>query len=47
MSCRVLLTRDSDSAISLDDRTAVANREKADLFLSIHANSSRTAGARG
>ncbi|MDQ2979321.1 MAG: N-acetylmuramoyl-L-alanine amidase [Acidobacteriota bacterium] len=47
LSCRVLMTRDSDSAISLDDRTAVANHEKADLFLSIHANSSRATGARG
>jgi N-acetylmuramoyl-L-alanine amidase len=47
LPCRVVLTRDSDSAISLDDRTAVANHEKADLFLSIHANSSRAAGARG
>lgn len=47
LSCRVVLTRESDSAISLDDRTAVANHEKADLFLSVHANSSRTAGARG
>jgi N-acetylmuramoyl-L-alanine amidase len=45
--CRVVLTRDSDSVISLDDRTAVANHEKADLFLSIHANSSRASGARG
>jgi N-acetylmuramoyl-L-alanine amidase len=47
LSCRVMLTRDSDSVISLDDRTAVANHEKADLFLSIHANSSRAAGAHG
>ena len=47
LSARVLLTRDSDSAISLDDRTALANHEKADLFLSIHANSSRSAGPRG
>lgn len=47
ISCRVVLTRDSDSAISLDDRTSVANHEKADLFLSIHANSSRIAGAHG
>lgn len=46
-SCRVVLTRDSDSVISLDDRTAVANHEKADLFLSVHANSSRAAGAHG
>ncbi len=47
LSCRVILTRDSDSAVSLDDRTAVANHEKADLFLSVHANSSRAPGARG
>ena len=45
--CRAILTRDSDAAIPLDDRTALANRERADLFLSIHANSSRAAGARG
>ncbi|MEP6801070.1 MAG: N-acetylmuramoyl-L-alanine amidase [Acidobacteriota bacterium] len=47
LSCRVLMTRDSDAVISLDDRTAVANHEKADLFLSVHANSSRAAGAHG
>ena len=47
LSARVLLTRDSDSVISLDDRTALANHEKADLFLSIHANSSRSIGAHG
>jgi len=47
VSCRVVMTRDSDSVISLDDRTSVANHEKADLFLSIHANSSRATGAHG
>lgn len=47
LSARVLLTRDSDSLISLDDRTALANHEKADLFLSVHANSSRATGAHG
>jgi N-acetylmuramoyl-L-alanine amidase len=47
LPCRVVLTRDSDTAIPLDDRTAVANHEKADLFVSVHANSSRAAGARG
>ncbi len=46
-SCRILMTRDSDSVISLDDRASVANHEKADLFLSVHANSSRAAGAHG
>jgi N-acetylmuramoyl-L-alanine amidase len=47
LSCRVVLTRDSDSVLSLDDRTSVANHEKADLFLSVHANSSRMPGAHG
>jgi N-acetylmuramoyl-L-alanine amidase len=47
LSCRTVLTRDSDSVVSLDDRTAVANHERADLFLSVHANSSRAASARG
>jgi len=45
--CRVILTRDADSAVPLDERTAVANHERADLFLSVHANSSRAPGARG
>ncbi|HEY6064909.1 MAG TPA: N-acetylmuramoyl-L-alanine amidase [Thermoanaerobaculia bacterium] len=47
VSSRVVLTRDSDSAISLDDRTSLANHEKANLFLSLHANSSRASGAHG
>jgi len=47
LNTRTLLTRDTDLLISLDDRTAIANHEKADLFLSIHANSSRAATAQG
>jgi N-acetylmuramoyl-L-alanine amidase len=47
LGCRVVMTRDSDAAMSLDDRTSIANHEKADLFLSIHANSSRVPGAHG
>jgi N-acetylmuramoyl-L-alanine amidase len=47
LACRTVLTRDSDVLISLDDRTSIANHEKADLFLSIHANSSRAASAKG
>jgi N-acetylmuramoyl-L-alanine amidase len=35
---RVILTRDGDQQITLDDRTALANNNKADLFISIHAN---------
>ncbi|HEY3885576.1 MAG TPA: N-acetylmuramoyl-L-alanine amidase [Vicinamibacterales bacterium] len=43
----VIMTRDSDVFIPLQERTAIANRDNADLFLSIHANASRSAQARG
>jgi N-acetylmuramoyl-L-alanine amidase len=37
---RVLLTRNGDQAVASDDRASVANNNKADLFLSLHANAS-------
>jgi N-acetylmuramoyl-L-alanine amidase len=40
MGVRVLLTREDDRAVSIDDRTASANNGKADLFISLHANAS-------
>jgi N-acetylmuramoyl-L-alanine amidase len=43
----VILTRNSDDFVPLPERTAIANREGADLFLSIHANASSHASARG
>lgn len=36
--CRVVLTRSTDRTLSLDDRTRIANEQRADVFLSIHAN---------
>lgn len=44
---QVRLTRTTDEYIPLEERTALANREGADLFLSIHANASRQTSARG
>jgi N-acetylmuramoyl-L-alanine amidase len=43
----VVLTRRKDQYISLQERTAIANRESADLFLSIHANASTNPQAHG
>ena len=43
----VILTRRTDEFVPLPERTAIANREGADLFLSIHVNSSPNAQTRG
>lgn len=47
MGADVLLTRSDDTFVPLETRTAIANQEQADLFVSVHANSSRDADARG
>jgi N-acetylmuramoyl-L-alanine amidase len=48
LGIRVILTRDEDRNVPIDERTATANHNKADVFLSLHANGSlrpRTGGA--
>ena len=43
----VVLTRRTNAYLSLEERTEIANREGADLFLSVHANTSRNVNASG
>jgi N-acetylmuramoyl-L-alanine amidase len=47
LNVEVVMTRATDVFIPLEERTAIANAKGADLFLSIHANSSRSSKARG
>lgn len=47
LGLEVLMTRDSDRFIPLEERTAIANQNSADVFLSIHANASRNRKASG
>ena len=43
----VVLTRRTNVYVPLEERTEIANRQQADMFLSIHANASRNEDARG
>jgi N-acetylmuramoyl-L-alanine amidase len=44
---KVFLTRNSDMNLSLEERASIANNQKADIFISIHCNASRSRKAKG
>jgi len=47
LHAEVVMTRSTDVFVPLEERTAIANAQGADLFLSIHANSSHNPSVRG
>jgi len=47
IGAEVVMTRSDDTFVPLETRTAIANQQEADLFISIHANSSKTRTVRG
>ena len=47
LACEVIMTRNSDRNLTLEERTAIANTKNADLFISIHTNAVRDRRAYG
>jgi len=47
LKCTVVLTRSTDKKLSLEERTAIANTKRADLFISLHCNAAKNRRLRG
>jgi len=47
LNCTVLLTRTTDKRLTLEERTAIANTQKADLFISLHLNAAKNRKLKG
>ncbi|MBT3176241.1 MAG: AMIN domain-containing protein [Desulfobacula sp.] len=47
LKCTVLLTRYKDKKLTLEERTAIANTKKADLFISLHVNAAKNRKLKG
>ena len=47
LSCEVMLTRTTDRKLTLEERTAIANTQRADLFISMHCNAAKNKKATG
>ena len=47
LGCKVILTRNKDIFLPLEERTAIANTQEADLFISLHINAHPSSKVRG
>jgi N-acetylmuramoyl-L-alanine amidase len=47
LQCTVLLTRSTDKKLTLEERTAIANTKRADLFISLHCNAAKNKKLKG
>ena len=47
LNCTVLLTRTEDKKLTLEERTAIANTKRADLFISLHCNAAKNKNLKG